>query len=388
METFSLREKCAIVGVGETEYSWNANRSSLRLQLEASLKAVADAGLTSKDIDGIIPYSGAGVVVEDLTSNLGIPELKFSCMVHQGGASCVAAVEIACMAIVTGAATHVLLTAGRTSHSTWRVTQRDTERPQNSYNQMFERAYGALVPAHYYGQAVRRHIHEYGGPTSLQMGAVAVACRKHANLNPRAQMYLKPMTLDDHQKSPMVSDPFHLFDICLETDGAAAVVVTSAERARDLKQRPAIIMGVAQGHPDFPTSITQRPVITELQGSLRAAKRCFQMAGLTPEDVDVAEIYDCFTAIVILALEDIGFCGKGEGGAFVEGGRIELGGELPINTHGGLLSEGHISGMNHIVEAVRQIRGECDKRQVPNAEIALVEGFGDLFDGSLMLLRR
>ncbi|MDO8473602.1 MAG: thiolase family protein, partial [Dehalococcoidia bacterium] len=155
-----------------------------------------------------------------------------------------------------------------------------------------------------------------------------------------------------------------------------------------LKHRPAFIMGVAQGHSDEPRSFTEQPVMSEVAGIRKAAKRAFAMAGLTPKDVDVAELYDCFTSVVLSSIEDIGFCRKGEGGAFVEGGRIELGGELPIITHGGLLSEAHVIGINHVIEAVRQIRGDCGERQVENAEIVLVSGQGYFSEGSIMLLRR
>jgi len=228
----------------------------------------------------------------------------------------------------------------------------------------------------------RRHMHEYG-TTSLQLGAIAVATRKHAVMNGNAMM-TKPITLEDHQNSRMMADPYRLLDCCLQTDGAGAIVVTSVERARDLKTKPAVILGVAEGHPDTPSSITQRPSMTTF-GLAKAAPRAWAMSGVKPEDMDGAEIYDCFTFNMLCQIEDAGFCKKGEGGPFVEGGRIEIGGEFPINTHGGLLSQGHIQGMNHIIEGVKQIRGTSPV-QIANAKLMAVTGYGDFADGSLMIL--
>ena len=227
---------------------------------------------------------------------------------------------------------------------------------------------------------------ELYGTTVEQFGEVAVACREHALLNDNAVMK-KSITLEDHRNSRMIADPFRLLDCSLESDGGAAVVVSAAERAGDLRHRKVYISGVATGHPDSPGAITQRPDMTSL-GIGKAAPRAFQMAGVTPADIQVAEIYDCFTYAVIRQLEDMGFCAKGEGGPFVQGGRLKLGGALPTNTHGGLLSQAHVWGLNHIVELVRQLRGDAGRAQVKDVELGLVTGYGDMGDGALAIMRR
>jgi acetyl-CoA acetyltransferase len=246
--------------------------------------------------------------------------------------------------------------------------------------------YGLTVPVQWFSLMARLHMEEFG-TTAEQFGAVAMACRKHAQMNPNALMRDRPMTMEDYLKSPLIADPFRLFDCSLEADGAAAFVVTTAERARDLKSKPVYLMGIAQGQPFPADDIATREDVFHL-GITDAAPKAYAAAGITPSDVDFAQIYDPFSFQVIQQIEEMGFCKRGEGGAFVEGGRIELGGELPVNTHGGLLSEAHVLGMNHFIEAVVQLRGEAGERQVQNAEIGVVTGFGDFGDGSIAILRR
>ena len=381
--TSSLREAGAITGVGETKYLRGTDRTALSFQLEASLNAIRDAGLKPSDIDGLIPY-GHGAVAEDFITNFGIKDLRFSATTPMGGASSVAAIQCALAVIQAGICKHVLISLGRTGYSGGRIGTRVQQMPQFKVIGEFEMPLGAIAPAQLYAPMARRHMELYG-TTSRQLAEIAVTTRYHASLQTNATMK-NPITIEDHQSSRMISDPLRLLDCSLESDGGAAVVISAPDRARDLAKRPILVMGVAEGHPDSPSAITQRPDLTTL-GLAKAAPKAFAMAGVDRKDIDVAEVYDCFTYIVMCQLEDLGFCKKGEGGAFVEDGALSLNGRLPVNTHGGLLSQAHMAGMNHIVELARQLRGEADA-QVQNAEIGLVTGYGDMGDGALAIMRR
>jgi acetyl-CoA acetyltransferase len=238
-----------------------------------------------------------------------------------------------------------------------------------SWIEDFETPFGFLGAPITYAMPARRHMYEYG-TTSEQFGAIAVACRKHASLNPNAT-FRDPITIADHQASRMVAEPFHLLDCCPVTDGAGAVIITSAERARDLKQRPVYLLGLGQQNTYSDVQYAVPMTSPAMKG---ASRQAYAMAGLGPEDIDVAELYDCFTYVALITLEEYGFCKKGEGGSFVEGGRIELGGELPLNTGGGLLSQAHATGFLHITEAATQLRGTAGARQVAGAQTAIVSG--------------
>ncbi len=380
----SLNGKTAVTGIGETAYTRGSHKSALALMLEAALHAIADAGLSPKEIDGVIPYS-LGPVAEEVMANLGMEDVRFSAQTPMGGASSVAALQAAAAAIHAGVCNHVLLVLGRRGYSDSRIATRLAAMPQFRLISEYENPVGAIAPAQLYAPMARRHM-ELFGTTQEQFAEVAVTMREHALLNDNAIMK-QPLNAEDHHNSRMISDPFRLFDCCLESDGATAVIVSSAERAGDMPQHPVNILAVAEGHPDSPGTITQRTDITTL-GLAKAAPRAFQMAGVNHADIDVAQIYDCFTYTVICQIEDLGFCQKGEGGAFVEGGRLKLGGELPVNTHGGLLSQAHMAGMNHIVELVRQLRHDGGQAQVKNAQTGLVTGFGDLGDGTIAIMQR
>ncbi|MCB0994442.1 MAG: thiolase family protein [Acidimicrobiales bacterium] len=385
----SLSDRCVIAGVGNTAYTRGTERTTLDLHLEASLKALADAGLTTDDVDAVYPSAVAGRHAEEFVMNLGLRNLRYATTVHLGGASLIASVLNACMAITSGIATCALIPAGRRGYSGERVStgQIVPEGVMDSTTE-FERPLGNLVAVQWFAQAAMRHMYEYG-TTSEQLGHVAVNSRANANMNPNALMHGRPMTLDDHQISRMISSPLRLLDCSLESDGAGALVVTSAERAQDLDTVPVRIAGVAEAHSYPSTSLSQKPTIAQVPSLTEASARAFEMAGITVRDLDCLQIHEGFTWYVLAALEAIGVVAPGEGGPFVEEGHIALGGTLPVNTHGGSLSEGHVSGINHVIEGVRQLRGDVEpERQVADCEHVGVIVEGNFFEGSALVLRK
>lgn len=378
--------RSAIVGVGETELSKNSGRSVSKLAVEATLAAIADAGLEPSDIDGVMPYQ-IGATAEDIMAGLGLKDLRFTAVTHLGGAGPVASLRTASMALAAGEATAVLLFNARNGRSESRVDDRAVRQvPGKAYRTDLEAPSGLSSPAQWYSLLARRHMHEFG-TTREQLGMVALTMREHAQLNPAAQMYGRPLTMEQYLAAPTIADPYLLFDCCLESDGACAIILTTAERAKDMRHPVVEVKAVAEGHADSPDDIVNRRDFFSI-GLTRAAPIAFGNARITPEAVDVALVYDCFTFEVIQQLEEAGFCDRGTGGDFVERGNIRLGGTLPVNPHGGMLSAGHLAGIGHIAEAVHQLRGTAGPRQVVDARVAAVTGWGDLGDGALAILER
>ena len=390
--TTSISGTAAIAGIGETEYVRGTDRHVCDLVLDAAMAAITDAGLTPADVDGVIPPPGY-ITTEEIAAHLGIPEVRYSVSVLMGGASPTAALQSAAMAISCGIAETVLVCMGWNGYSALRPGRntRPTTRtmnlgPMGETVRNFYAPYGLMSAAQHYSLYLRSYVETFG-LSADGAAAVALACRAHAQLNDKALMKGTPLTRQDYDAAPYIAEPLRKFDCCLETDCATAVVLTSAARARDLPHVPVVYLGGAEGHPTPADEITNRPDLLRL-GLHAAAPRAFAMAGIRPTDVDVLEIYDCFTYVVLLELEALGFAEPGGASEFVAGGTIELGGRYPLNTHGGLLSQGHCWGLNHVVEATRQLRGDGGAAQVDGAELALVTGYGDLGDGSVAILAR
>jgi acetyl-CoA acetyltransferase len=376
MGSARLAGSTAIVGIGQTEFSKNSGRSELRLACEAVLAALADAGLDPADVDGICTFVMDNNPEIEVARAIGAGPLRFFSRVHYGGGAACAVVMQAALAVAAGAADVVVCYRAMNERSMQRFGIGIQDRPPlpttESAHFGWYAPFGLLTPASWVAMQAQRYLHDYGATTE-DFGRVSVACRRHAATNPRAWFHRQPITLADHQASRWIVRPLRLLDCCQESDGAVAVVVTRLERARDLRRAPALIRAAAQGASRDQQMMTSyyRPSIGDLPEMAFVARQLYEQSGLGAEDFQTAVIYDHFTPFVLAQLEAFGFCGRGEAKEFVRDGRIELGGGLPINTHGGQLGEAYIHGMNGVAEAVRQVRGTA-VNQVSRVEHVLV----------------
>ncbi|HET6166221.1 MAG TPA: lipid-transfer protein [Marmoricola sp.] len=357
----SLSDKAAIVGIGATEFSKQSGRSELQLSVEAVRAALTDCGLTASDVDGLTTFTMDTSSEIAVARELGVPELRFFSRINYGGGAACATVQQAAMAVATGVADVVVCYRGFNERSESRFGQFSlsaaTQVNTNGLDNAWTYPMGLGTPAATVAMQARRYMHEYGA-TSEDFGRVAVADRRHAATNPNAFFHGKPITLEDHQASRMIVDPLHLLDCCQESDGAVALVVVSADRAKDLPQRPALVTAAAQGsgRDQFVMTSYYRDDIGIPEMGV-VGRELWRQSGLEPEDIRTAVLYDHFTPYVLMQLEELGFCKPGEAKDFIADGAIEIGGRLPLNTHGGQLGEAYIHGMNGIAEAVRQLRG-------------------------------
>ena len=365
-----MRGNIVIAGVGQTAFGKLPGRSTVSLNVEAIRKALVDAGVDKPQVDGLFVKAPTSkfemMYAQKLAEALGLVP-RIGGVYDHGGASNISMISYAAMAIEAGQCDIAVVALA--------------DNPATGTRQAYEKSYGDDgsglfgwfgTPAGY-AMMAQRHMAQYG-TTSDQLGAIAVACRRHGAANPNAQLQ-KALTLDQYRASRLIVEPLRRDDCCLVSDGAAAVVLMSAQKARELKvTRPVPILGFGQGQTSWDVALRQDLTTTAAAVSAQTA---FRMAGLKPQDMDVAQIYDCFTIAVLMTLEDYGFCPKGEGGPFVEGGRIEFGGELPINTAGGLLSETGMPGLQLVIEGVRQMRGEAIS-QVRGAAKCIVSNQGGI----------
>jgi acetyl-CoA acetyltransferase len=376
----ALRGSAAIVGVAESdELGKLPHKSSLALHMEAAHNALADAGLTKSDVDAV--FTSGRNMASDVPEYLGIRP-RFVGGTQVGGCSFILHVEHAMAAIHAGLCEVALITHGESGAS--RIAMPAPRWGDDSTNSQFEVVWGTAGPPTGYGMLATRHMHQYG-TTKTQMAEVAVATRKWAAMNPRA--YARdPLTVADVLGSRMIAWPFNLLDCCLVTDGGGAAVVTSAARARDCAKAPAYVLGA--GSCTTHQMVSQMPNYDRWDAAEVSGARAFAMAGVRHADIDVAEFYDAFTITPILALEALGFCGRGEGGPFVSGQRTAPGGDFPMNTNGGGLSYTHTGmyGIFTIIEAVRQLRGECGPRQVAGARTAVCHGTGGIWSAAATMI--
>jgi acetyl-CoA acetyltransferase len=375
----TLKDEAAICGIGETEYSKNSGRSEVSLACEASLDAIRDAGLEPSDIDGITSFTLDSTEEIEVARTIGIGDMTFFSRVPHGGGAALGVVHHAVMAVATGTAKYVLAYRALNGRSGARYSSGVSEGPTTSdlIHWSWYMPSGLMTPASWVAMFTQRYIYETG-TTSQDLAEICIAQRNHAVNNPAAFFHGKPLTLEEHQTARMIVDPLRLFDCCQETDGGAACIITTPERARDLRHPGALIRGISQASADDQEVMTSfyRPKISYLPEMDLVADQCYAISGLGPDDIDVGIIYDAFSSIVLWQLESFRFAKFGESKDFIKDGNIGLDGRLPMNTHGGQLSEAYIHGMNGVNEGVRVIRGTSTNQPKKNDHVLVTGGVG------------
>lgn len=382
-----LKDKAAIAGIGLTEFSKKSGVSELSLAAQATLAACEDAGLAPSEIDGFVSYTLDSTDEIELARTVGANDLKLFTKVNYGGGAAVGTILHAVMAVATGVADNVICYRAMNGRSGQRMGQGISGQIVSSdlIHWSWYMPYGMLTPGSWIAMIANKYMHHYG-VTSEDLGRVAISQRNYAQNNPRAFFYGKPLTMEDYLAAKMIAEPLRLFDFCQETDGGCAVLVTSAERARDLKQKPAVIRGVVQASTRGQEQMTSyyREELDSLPEMEMAARLVYEQSGLGPDDINAACLYDAFTSEIIMQLESFGFCGRGEGKDMVRDGALDIDGRLPNNTHGGLLSEAYIHGMNSIAEGARLVRGTSTS-QPKGVEHVLVSSGVGVPTGALIL---
>jgi acetyl-CoA acetyltransferase len=364
-----LRQRYCIVGVGNTAYGKTPGLSQVALNVFAIRAALEDAGLTTADLDGVVtkaPTSTFPMLWGPHIAEALRVEPKVTGTLDQAGASNIGLIQYAISAIELGQAEVIAISYGDNPRTGTRASYARARGGDGAVAGLF----GAPSS---YAMVARRRMHEYG-TTKEQLAQVAMTHRTHASMNPNAQ-FRETFTMDEYMESRWVAEPFSLLDCCPVSDGGAAYIITSEDRAKDMRKQPIYIEGIGQSHPSW-EFFRRRDMAAS--GAAVAGTMCFESAGMSPKDIDFCEIYDCFTIVPIITLEEYGFVKRGEGGAFYQDQHTRIGGSLPCNTSGGLLSETGMPGTQLVVEAVRQLRGECDERQVANAEVGLVSQQGGI----------
>lgn len=375
----TLKDEAAIVGIGQTEYSKNSGRSELQLAAEAVKAAIDDAGIRPDEVDGMVGFTLDSSDDIEVARTVGCGELNLLSRIPHGGGAAVALLHQAAMAVATGVCKYVVCYRALNGRSGHRYSEGVSGNliTTDMIHWSWYMPYGLMTPTSWVAMFTQRYMYETGCK-STDLAQVALSTRKHAINNPNAIFYQKPLSLEDHQNSKWIVEPLHLYDCCLETDGGAACIVTSRERAKALHKNAALIRGVAQGSGPDQEVMTSfyRPKMASIPSMDVVARQIWEQTGLTAANVDAAVIYDAFTSIVLWQLESFGFCKPGEGKDFIQGGNLEVGGRLPTNTHGGQLSEAYIHGMNGVNEGVRLIRGESINQPKKNEHVLVTAGVG------------